>query len=389
MTLPPHRFNRLAAAVASGVLLALAGAPPVLADSDREHQWHLRALHVAEAHKISQGEGVTVAVIDSGVQANHRDLTGNILPGVDFLDAKTKGWVDTNGHGTAMAGLIAGHGHGAGDADGALGIAPKAKILPIRGQKDNKLSSVEIADAITEAVRHHVGVISMSFATSADEATKRALQQAIDADIVLVAASGNRPDDIFLPYPAKYPGVVAVGATGRDGKLAPVTTTGPEMVLVAPGVQIVSTANTGGYRTGTGTSDSTAIVAGAAALIRAKYPNLSAAEVVHRLTATATDKGAPGRDREYGYGSLDLVAALTADVPAGAGQPSAAPSSSAVALPDPTTDGDTAAAPSTPKAAPVNWTAIGVVVAVLLIVIGVMVGLPTWLILRSRRHRKP
>ncbi|GAB3945999.1 hypothetical protein GCM10027614_38690 [Micromonospora vulcania] len=91
--------------------------------------------------------------------------------------------------------------------------------------------------------------------------------------------------------------------------------TGPEIDVVAPAVDIYSTSIDGKYRRGTGTSDATAIVAGAAALIRSKYPHLPASEVAHRLTATAVDKGPPGRDDEYGYGVIDLVAALTADVP--------------------------------------------------------------------------
>jgi subtilisin family serine protease len=289
-----------------------------------------------------------------------------------------------------MAALIAGHGHGPGQADGALGIAPKAKILPLRSTlSDHKLSSgARDADAITEAVRRHADVISMSFGANRDIRLQQAIEQAIDADIVLVASSGNHPDDVFLQYPAKYPGVIAVGATGRNGKVAPVTVTGPEMALVAPGVDIVSASKTGGYREATGTSDATAIVAGAAALIRAKYPNLSAAEVAHRLTATATDKGAPGRDKEYGYGELNLVAALSADVPAGAGQPAAATNSPAAAVTVPTSEPDADAAPST-KEASVNWVAVSTVVAVLLVLLVLLVGLPVWLIVRSRTRRKP
>lgn len=106
-----------------------------------------------------------------------------------------------------------------------------------------------------------------------------------------------------------------MGGVSRTGSHAPVSVTGPEIDLVAPAVDIYSTSINGKYRKGTGTSDATAIVAGAAALVRSKYPNLPAEEVVHRLTATAIDKGPPGRDDVYGYGVIDLVAALTADVP--------------------------------------------------------------------------
>ncbi|GGO03156.1 hypothetical protein GCM10011576_03240 [Micromonospora parathelypteridis] len=109
--------------------------------------------------------------------------------------------------------------------------------------------------------------------------------------------------------------MIAVGGVGRDGLHAAVSVTGPKVDVVAPAVDIYSTSYDGKYSKGTGTSSATAIVAGAAALIRSKYPYLPAREVAHRLTATAVDKGAPGRDDEYGYGVIDLVAALTADVP--------------------------------------------------------------------------
>ena len=109
--------------------------------------------------------------------------------------------------------------------------------------------------------------------------------------------------------------MIAVGGIDRQGNHADISVTGPEIDVVAPAVDIYSTGINKGYRVGTGTSDATAIVAGAAALIRSKYPNLPAQEVAHRLTATAVDKGPPGRDDQYGYGVIDLVAALTADVP--------------------------------------------------------------------------
>lgn len=106
-----------------------------------------------------------------------------------------------------------------------------------------------------------------------------------------------------------------MGGVDRAGQHAAVSVTGPQIDVVAPAVDIYSTSYDGKYSKGTGTSSATAIVAGAAALIRSKYPYLPAREVAHRLTATAVDKGPPGRDDEYGYGVIDLVAALTADVP--------------------------------------------------------------------------
>jgi subtilisin family serine protease len=144
-----------------------------------------------------------------------------------------------------------------------------------------------------------------------------------------------------VSFPAYLDGVLAVGATDRSGNRAAVSVTGDKLAIMAPGVDIYSTSFDGKYYRGTGTSASTAIVAGAAALVRSRFPDLSAAEVVHRLTATATDKGAPGRDPEYGFGVLNLVAALTADVPplppsgpARPGPSGGTPSADAAAPPD-------------------------------------------------------
>jgi type VII secretion-associated serine protease mycosin len=374
--------RRVGAAAACGVLTMLVCVPPAFADSTRNRQWHLAALDVADAQKISKGAGVTVAVIDTGVNADHRDLTGNVLPGVDFIATGTKGWVDTNGHGTAMAGLIAGHGHGPGNADGALGIAPAAKILPIRVLDDPDRPNLDIPKAIDDAVSRGANVISMSFVTTNSDDLDRALESAAKADVVLIAGSGNHPENVLLQYPAKYRSVVAVGATGRDGKLSKVTVTGKEMAITAPGDDIASTSNTGAYLEADGTSNSTAIVAGAAALVRSKYPDLSATEVVHRLTATATDKGAPGRDSDYGFGELNLVAALTADVPPATAQPSGATTAPATAT-------SAEAAPPAGSAVRVDWVAVGIALAVVALVIVLIIVLIVWLIVRSRRLRSP
>jgi subtilisin family serine protease len=150
------------------------------------------------------------------------------------------------------------------------------------------------------------------------------------------------------------------------------------MVLTAPGTRIVSTDGVGGYRIADGTSDSTAIVAGAAALIRSKYPNLSAKEVVHRLTATATDKGPPGRDPQYGFGVLNLVAALTADVPPAT--PSAAPSRSDNST-APTAGATNAAGPRNDKSTDSNS---GIITVVSAVVVIVAAGIVTWVLLRRR-----
>jgi type VII secretion-associated serine protease mycosin len=382
--------TRLAGRALIAVLAALAtltiAAPPALADATRDAQWHLKFLKVAEAHRITQGAGVTVAVIDTGVDATHPDLAGSVPPGKDFAIRKADvpdGRTDIAGHGTAMAGLIAAHGHS--DGAGALGIAPGAKILPVRDGSTNNSRSPDTPAAIRWAAAQGAKVISMSFATDNDTELQAAILAARRADVVVVAAAGNRPDDQQVAYPAAYDGVLAVGGVDRNGSHAAISVTGPQIAISAPAIAITTTtsrANGGsGYQTSGGTSDATAIVAGAAALVRAKYPNLSAPEVIHRLTATATDKGAPGRDDEYGSGVLNLVAALTADVPP-------IPAASKQPVPDPNAT-FTRPGPA-PNAQPDGGSQEGqgglIALGVgCLLFVAAVVGGAIWLILRTRR----
>jgi len=298
-------------------LVVIVGMPsPAVADAPREAEWHLRFLDVDRAHQFSQGADVVVAVVDSGVDATHPDLAGNVVPGTETFvgNSRGNGWTDTDGHGTQMAGLIAAHGHGAHNADGVLGIAPKATILPVR------VGTIAVATAIGSGIRwatdHGARVISVS-AGGEDQSqnAEAAVEDAVAHDIVVVAAAGNRPRVSRVTYPAAYPGVVAVGGVDQNGNHADVSVGGPEVVLSAPATDIASTDPGGKYRAGTGTSAATAIVAGAAALVRSRFPNLSAVEVIHRLTATAIDKGPQGQDEQYGYGIVNLVGALTADIP--------------------------------------------------------------------------
>ncbi|MEH1026911.1 type VII secretion-associated serine protease mycosin [Micromonospora profundi] len=287
---------------------------PLTADRIRGDQWHLLSLQVSAAHVVSQGSGVVVAVPDTGVDP-HPDLRENLLRGIDLVTGGSgDGHEDRDSHGTSMAGLIAAH--GGPNNQGALGIAPRAKILPIRDTPPGGTGDPDaLAAGIEFAIKGGADVISISAAAGATVRLQQALRAAQDADIVLVAAAGNWPPDVDVRYPASEEGVIAVGGVDRDGRHAAVSVTGPEVDLVAPAVDIYSTSYDGKYSKGTGTSSATAIVAGAAALIRSKYPHLPAQEVAHRLTATAIDKGPPGRDDEYGYGVIDLVAALMADVP--------------------------------------------------------------------------
>ncbi|MGW3786870.1 type VII secretion-associated serine protease mycosin [Micromonospora chokoriensis] len=282
-------------------------------DATYSEQWHLSFLRVGEAHEISRGDGIIVALPDSGVDP-HPDLRDALISGKDVISGgRGDGLIDKDGHGTAMAGLIAGNGMG---ESGAIGIAPNSKILPIYCSPPGQDGDTEsLAAALEFAISSGADVISISIAGGASARLQQAVKTASQSDIVVVAGAGNAPWTQAVDYPARYPEVIAVGGIDRDGNRAAISVTGPEIDVVAPAVDIYSTSLDGKYRKGTGTSDATAIVAGAAALIRSKYPHLPAREVAHRLTATAIDKGPPGRDDEYGYGVIDLVAALTADVP--------------------------------------------------------------------------
>ncbi|WP_159424986.1 type VII secretion-associated serine protease mycosin [Streptomyces sp. TLI_053] len=266
---------------------------------------------------VSQGDGVTVAVIDSGVLKDHRDLTGQVLAGKDLTGANTDGTVDTDGHGTGMASLIAGHGHG--DEAGIKGLAPKAKILPIRIELDGESLSTRsgLAMAIHYAVDHGASVINMSLGgpSGADPDERAAVKYAVDKDVVLVASTGNGTNAV--EYPAAFPGVVAVGAVDRNGQLWSKSTVGPETTLVAPGTEIprAGSKSTSAQGIGNGTSDATAYVSATAALIRAKYPSLSAGQVINRMikSASAPGDGSAVPSNRYGYGVLAPGKALEAD----------------------------------------------------------------------------
>jgi type VII secretion-associated serine protease mycosin len=294
-------------------------ATPVSAENIAEKQWHLAALHIAEAQRISTGTGVVVAVLDSGVQAEHPDLAGQVLAGTRISGRADQGRTDVRGHGTGVAGLIAARG---GGPDHALGIAPGAKILPVGIL--NGVGFSELPQAIRWSVDHGAKVINISFGENNEIKDEiDALRYAADHDVVVVAAGGNKDVDFTkVPYPARVPGVVAVAATDRAGSAWTGGVTGPEIALAAPGVDITTLINhqpdgkPGGYQHVTGgTSASAPIVAGVAALIRSKYPQLSAADVINRLIRTADDAGPPGRDPQYGFGIVNPVKALTADVP--------------------------------------------------------------------------
>jgi type VII secretion-associated serine protease mycosin len=300
-------------ATGTGVLTAPAAAQ---AETIRGREWYLNTLNISQVQKITKGDGVIVAVIDSGVDAHHPDLRGQVLPGTGFGGDATPDGSDNGGHGTLMASVIAGKG---GGSSHVLGIAPHVKILPI--STGTGASPDQISQGIHYAVDHGAKVINISEGRTetANQTSIDAVRYALSRNVVVVASAGNKPETSVVAEPANVPGVVAVSATDKSNQLWSGSATGPEVVVSAPGVGIVGadipSRAPSGYGVGDGSSGSGAIVSATAALIFAKYPHMSAANVINRLIRTAKDLGSPGRDQEFGYGLVNPLAALTASVP--------------------------------------------------------------------------
>ncbi|MEU9662996.1 type VII secretion-associated serine protease mycosin [Streptomyces chartreusis] len=334
----------------------------------------------------SQGQGVTVAVVDTGVDGDSPDLTGQVLQGKDVTgggDAQD----DTAGHGTGMASVIAGHGHGANNSSGVMGLAPQARILPIKISDTKDWSQVEWAKGIRHAVDLGADVINLSFVDSqgypGSEGAK-AIEYAQRHDVVVVAGTGNE-GAAGLEYPAKLPGVVAVGAVDESLDIWDNSNFGPGVTLTAPGVSIVRAApnRSTGYAEADGTSDATAYVSATAALVRAKYPELTAGQVINRLIKSATlldrdVKKVP--DDEFGYGIVRPYAALTMDIPKGPKQGPLAQASPPTGSGAASGDHDSTSRAAKKKSSAGSILLIGGLAATV-VVIGIVVA-----IVRSRRN---
>ncbi|WP_305789933.1 S8 family serine peptidase [Symbioplanes lichenis] len=306
------RSVTLVAIALAAVTTLVAPATPALADSTRDRQWWLESLDVAAVHKVTQGKGITVAVVDTGVDADHPDLKGNVLPGIDLFDEKAKGQVDRLGHGTAMASLIAGHGHGSGGGNGVLGIAPEAKILPVTVMNENKKMSREsITAGITWALNNGADVISVSLGTGYDDTLATVMKQTWQRKVPVIAPAGNK--NSTSGFPAAYGETIAVTGIDEKGGKAKESSRNNATAIAAPGENIIAAAPGGGYTdpAGSGTSDSTAIVAGAMALVLAQFPDLNSEGLQEQLLWTTKDAGDKGKDLDYGWGVLDLERAVT------------------------------------------------------------------------------
>ncbi|MFD4871140.1 type VII secretion-associated serine protease mycosin [Streptomyces sp. NPDC058412] len=325
---PRRALGRAAAALTAAALLTAATAFPAAADTIRDRQWGLLALRAEEAWGTTRGDGVTVAVLDTGVDESHPDLTGQVLAGTDLIGMGAgpgdRAWAR---HGTAMASIIAGHGHGPSHGQGVLGIAPQARILPVRvileegdpgrgKARDSKGGA--LAEGIRWAADHGADVINLSLGDDSESAhheagEDEAVQYALAKGVVVVASAGNGGETgDRVSYPAAYPGVIAVTAVDRRGKKAKFSTRNWYATVSAPGVDVVIADPDRSYYEGWGTSAAAAFVSGAAALIKAEHPDLAPAQIKKLLEDTASDSPPGGRDDARGHGTVDPVAALQA-----------------------------------------------------------------------------
>lgn len=395
--------GRAVASAALGMLLVGIASVPAHAETIRSRQWHLDTLGADEIWKISKGEGVTVAVIDSGVDKNNGDLRGQVLTGKDFApDEPGDQFTDSEGHGTGMAGLIAGTGR-SGGGDGAFGLAPGTKILPIRTPRPDKNKSKQATSdqynrVVPEAIRYAADsgakVINISQGViSGSQQLTDAVKYALDKGSLIFASVGNTADEgNDVEYPAATPGVVGVGSIDKNLERVKDSQRGPQVDLVAPGHKMIHACGgeTGLCESG-GTSDATALASAAAALIWAKHPDWTNHQVLKvMLNTIKLPAGGEKRNDEIGYGAIRPLRALKtpgdpgpADVRpipdlavAETASPSGAPSQSGEQSPAP------APGPVAQEESSSNtglWIGLGIGAAVL---IGAAVAVP---VIRSRR----
>jgi subtilisin family serine protease len=332
--------RRAAKLLASALLLAgsgVAGATQPAGDPLISRQWGLSQIHAPQAWAKSTGRGVLVAVVDEGVDGTHPDLAGQVLPGKDFVHGAARAWDDIDGHGTAVAGIVAAlRNNGAGIA----GVAPNARILPVKVGESGVYTAVE--RGVTWAADHGAKVIVLSIGlqpgfkvvNSAVPAISDPLRAAIDhawrKGAVIVAAAGNNSEP-YCTEPADFAHVLCVGAVDKRGLHPSWSNADVAMsasYLVAPGGSDLRVSGTGLDEliwttsvpfTGTqpspaawgeeaGTSFAAPFVGGVAAMLAAR--GLTNAQITAKILSTATDLGPAGRDPVFGYGEVDAARAV-------------------------------------------------------------------------------
>src|SRR5215472_9326445 len=327
------------------------GSVPALADQARQQEWWLARLHVMQAWQTTRGGGVTVALLDTGVDLAQSDLSGSVITGQDFTNSKEgQGSPFFGIHGSAMASLIVGHGHGPGNRAGIVGLAPAARLLSVRVTLDGNdpllfdsaITSAlpdEIAAGIRYAVSNGAQVIDLPLdpgQTPSDliaptptpaprpspppaatpppgsAAERAAVAYALSQGVVLVAPAGDNGNGTDAPnFPAAYPGVISVGAFDSNIIKAPFSSHQPYVTLTAAGDGMISEVPPNTYAPVSSTSAASAVVTGIVALIKSKFPELTPAQVTRALIRAAI-RPSGGTADGSGHGTVDAVRALAA-----------------------------------------------------------------------------
>lgn len=282
---------------------------PASAFGDDYIDWGLKAVGAEVAWAKTKGKGIKVAVLDTGIDRDHKDLALNVKEAVDFTGSRY-GVEDAQGHGTHCAGIIAGIDNGIG----MIGTAPEVELYIAKVLGDNGNGSFDsITRGVQWAISKNVDVISMSLGASSrpPEKLHQVIKQAVAQGIIIVAATGNENGAVC--YPAAYDEVIAVSAINQAQERASFSNFGIQNEIAAPGVDIVSTYKNGTYARLSGTSMATPLVAGAIALILARHKELffgtePTVEMIHKMISKMVkDLGTEGKDELYGAGMINLA----------------------------------------------------------------------------------
>ncbi|SFD86568.1 Serine protease, subtilisin family [Lentibacillus persicus] len=275
-------------------------------------QWYLDRIRMPEAWELERGsDEITVAVLDSGVDRDHPDLEGRVLPGYDVVNDKPDP-TDNLGHGTRVAGIIAAN----PDSPGITGMDFNVNILPIKVvNADGEIASQDVQKGIYYAIEHGADIINMSLgANQYSELEEEAIAAAEEAGITLVAAAGN--DGLNRPfYPASYPGVISVSATDKNDERPWFSNYGRYVDIAAPGLSIYSTALNGEHTIDDGTSFSAPMISGMSALLKAAHPDAERDQIEWMMEKSADQVSGKRWTESLGYGRLNAYSALQTDMP--------------------------------------------------------------------------
>lgn len=330
-------MRRLVAALAAALLVAVPATAQATPGDPYAPQYYFDQWHVHQLWAQGvRGQGITIAEIDTGVDAGQPEFAGRVSPGIDFGrlggDGRTDRDKDAYGHGTSMASIMVGR----PGQFGIEGLAPDATLVPVAIPLDGTVDA-QPDDRLPEAIRwaadHGAKIISMSLGgvrrhgynrTACPPDEQQAIYYALRKGAILFAAGGNRgAGDDAVEEPGVCLGVVSVGAVDRNGNVASFSSRHRYLTMTAPGVDIASIGPQNAPFSGDGTSQATAIASAVAALVWSKYPSLSGTQVVARMLATL-DRRSDTVDPSYGHGILNAYQAVTADVPETAPDPVAA-----------------------------------------------------------------